>query len=1215
VKELEGRDSDVLLGGRLRIVRRVGEGATGVVYEAFDRERDARVAFKTMSRLDAAGVYRIKNEFRALAHLQHPNLVRLHELFAQNGTWLFTMELVEGERFDRFVRPAGALDEARLVASLVQLFAGVFAIHDSGKLHCDLKPSNVLVEPGGRVVLLDFGLAVGPDAGAAGQTRGDAGVRGTPAYMAPEQAAGEAARVASDYYAVGTMLFEALTGRLPFEGRAGAVLASKQRIEAPHVLELAPLAPLALASLCTQLLKRDPAARPSRALLQDALSSLSGTSFEPITGTRSLPASLLPSDLLGREEELDALREAYRTTLAGRPCVMFLTGESGMGKTALIEAFAAELRAQGEAVVLAGRCHERENVPFKAFDALIDALSRHLRKLPAQDAAALMSREVFALARIFPVLGRVPAVADAPHKHVPDPQDLKRRATEAFSELLGRMRDRSPLVLLIDDLQWIDQDSARFMRAWLANGETPPILMVCVHRSEGAQYSKVLQSVHEAAREHATLEARTLELSALAPQALTALIERLLPEGIDARAVADLAREAHGSPFFAKELARAAPLIGHGAQEMTLADAIALHVTSLPLESQRLMAVLAIAGKPLATAVAFDAAGMSSGAAALDRLRGDQLVRVSFDDGGARTLECYHDKIREQVGSALDALAAREVALGLARALLKLEHADLELLARALELAGLPEQAAMHAVRAAEHAFSLLAFDRAAALYERALAHGQFDHGEQMGLRTARAEALACAGHGERAASAFLEAAELAPAERKHELARRAGEQYLLRGDHDRGRVALAEALRKVGVAFPRNLACALASVTWSRARLRVRGLSYVARGDHAPEALRELELLRTVTHALVRSDFLCAADFSARWLRRALDTGNEIELSRALAWELMFASLMNAPDARVEAIDTACEQLCERLSDRTAMFTLAYARGIHNTMRLARPDDAIAYFDRALELLQAHPSSTTSYDRSWAHAYRAGCLLAQARMREAEESANAHLEEAIARGDHTVSAFLTNVACFCALAADRPEQCRQLVARAASRFRGFEGTLQESLWHIVQPLPALYEGNAYEAWYGAAPQRERFMRTFTGRFMSPGLLEHLGCGIAVAAAKHAETPSERKLLERTAKRLARRARGSHAIAMGAPPEALACLDGDRDRVLALLRVRLQQPISPLSKLMVQRRLGELVGGADGSALIAEADLGLAAGGVVDCARFTATFLAGVELR
>src|SRR5262249_49799591 len=153
---------------------------------------------------------------------------------------------------------------------------------------------------------------------------------------------------------------------------------------------------------------------------------------------------------------------AFEATLRGTPVVLFVSGESGMGKSALCEAFADELRADGRATVLAGRCYERENVPFKGFDALVDDLSRHLRKLSDVDATGVLPREAYALARIFPVLERIAAVAAAPKKEVADPQDLKRRAFDAFGELLGRMRDRAPLVLVLDDAQWLDQDSTRF---------------------------------------------------------------------------------------------------------------------------------------------------------------------------------------------------------------------------------------------------------------------------------------------------------------------------------------------------------------------------------------------------------------------------------------------------------------------------------------------------------------------------------------------------------------------------------------------------------------------------------------------------------------------------------------------------------------------------------------------------------------------------------
>lgn len=156
----------------------------GVVYEAFDAVRRDKVALKTMTRLEAGDVYRLKNEFRALAGVAQPNLVRLHELCADGELWYLTMELVAGERFDRWVRPRkgtsdrhGTLDEARLRSALPALVEVIAAIHAAGQLHRDLKPSNVLVTPEGRVVVLDFGLAIAPEVGSIGQTVADYGLR------------------------------------------------------------------------------------------------------------------------------------------------------------------------------------------------------------------------------------------------------------------------------------------------------------------------------------------------------------------------------------------------------------------------------------------------------------------------------------------------------------------------------------------------------------------------------------------------------------------------------------------------------------------------------------------------------------------------------------------------------------------------------------------------------------------------------------------------------------------------------------------------------------------------------------------------------------------------------------------------------------------------------------------------------------------------------
>jgi hypothetical protein len=749
-----------LASGRLVIRRRMGEGGMGVVYEAYDAERKTQVALKTLSRLNASNVYRLKNEFRALADVHHPNLVALHELFAQDDMWFFTMELVAGVRFDAWVRPEGVLDQARLRAALPQLLSALEAIHGAGKLHRDIKPSNVLVTPEGRVVVLDFGLVAETESGGTGQTVDDRAISGTPEYMSPEQAAGEGATQASDYYAMGVMLFEALTGRLPFEGHSGAILAAKQNGPAPRVSSVRLKGELIedLEALCMQLLEREPARRPAPSAMREAF----GEGEPSTTGGLGRDSSPPDSPLLGRDDARQALRDAYRTALSGTPVALFVSGESGMGKTAVVEAFLRELRAEGEALVLAGRCYERENVPYKGLDPLVDELTRHLRKLTPQRAAALLPRDVFALARVFPVLDRVSVVADAPKKHIADPQALRARAFEAFGELIARIRDRQPLVIFVDDLQWTDRDSVQLVRHLVLHNVPVPILFIGSYRSENAADNALLQSIMEAARSNRAISFRPLALARLEQGALEALALRWLedrsPEGDEDKPgmAQALAREALGSPFLVSVLARAALMLEDSARPPSLDEALAMQVKALPERAERLLSLLALAGEPLPVSVAADAAQLEDGHHEVDLLRTERLARFSSDASGARLLECYHDKIRERVVRSLDAPKTRLLAAQLVRALLATRDADPELLARCLDTAGEHEAAADQAAFAAERAMQTLAFDRAAQLFERALDRCHEDEKRrEHRLRLGLAEALAHGGRGVAAAEAY----------------------------------------------------------------------------------------------------------------------------------------------------------------------------------------------------------------------------------------------------------------------------------------------------------------------------------------------------------------------------------------------------------------------------------------------------------------------------
>ncbi|MBI5482109.1 MAG: serine/threonine-protein kinase PknK, partial [Deltaproteobacteria bacterium] len=332
---------------RFEIIRRLGAGGMGVVYEARDRQHDRRVALKTVLRLPGQELERLRAEFRALQGLRHQNLVALEELHEEGGCCFYTMELVEGTSFVRWVRPPapgrdeGVLDELRLRAALGQLCRGLLALHEAGRVHRDIKPSNILVTAAGRVVLLDFGLATVLTGGADQSLPGQPG--GTVEYMAPEQAAAAYVGTEADWYGVGVVLYEALTGSLPFSGAPLEVMANKQQVDPPPPHVLWPAVPQDLDALCVDLLRFDPSARPrGRRVLARLGVALPGDGEDP--SSTSSHAQVF----VGRERELGVLRRSFADVRRGAAVTVLVHGEAGVGKTTLGRRLAADLLAAAE---------------------------------------------------------------------------------------------------------------------------------------------------------------------------------------------------------------------------------------------------------------------------------------------------------------------------------------------------------------------------------------------------------------------------------------------------------------------------------------------------------------------------------------------------------------------------------------------------------------------------------------------------------------------------------------------------------------------------------------------------------------------------------------------------------------------------------------------------------------------------------------------------
>ena len=274
--QTQGPTVGSLFAGRYLIEHQIGRGGMGTVYAAFDRQVEERVALKLLDTppgRNASALERFRREVRVARRVTHRNAARTFDIGEHAGAHYLTMELVEGTSLDHLLRHEGALPIERATDIARQLSLGLAAAHAAGVIHRDLKPANVLVQTSGRVVITDFGIARQIDDDARVTVEG-MGLIGTPAYMAPEQVSGASIDARADIYALGLILFEMLTGKLPFSEKTPlATAVARLERDAPDPRELAEL-PESLALLVLACLARDPAARPSSAAdLAQALAS------------------------------------------------------------------------------------------------------------------------------------------------------------------------------------------------------------------------------------------------------------------------------------------------------------------------------------------------------------------------------------------------------------------------------------------------------------------------------------------------------------------------------------------------------------------------------------------------------------------------------------------------------------------------------------------------------------------------------------------------------------------------------------------------------------------------------------------------------------------------------------------------------------------------------------------------------------------------------
>jgi len=1257
------RDFELSLPERFVLRRQIGSGGMGVVYDAYDRKRRARVALKTLRHLDPQRLYSFKQEFRALQDLQHENLARLDELLEHEGEWFYVMEFIDGVDILSYVRASGqdvseqpgfeptmesdmvgvddivrsdkatraspaattrdaasVYDEGKLRACMRQLAQAVATLHTAGKVHRDIKPGNVLVDKSGRVVLIDFGLVTSRGEATSSSDRG--GVAGTAAYMAPEQALAKVSP-ASDWYSFGLVLYEALVGTRAYKGSMLEMLMDKQQFSPPRPNVLVPDVAEDLEALCLELIQREPSMRPKAQRILERLGGVTGDQPTATFSTSSAVSQFVP--FVGREAERALLRKAFENSLQGRPVVRFIHGASGMGKTELVRQFAREVLAeQPEAVILEGRCYERESVPYKAFDGIADRLSRYMDGLSDVEAAQLLPLRAGLLPSLFPILRRVEAIATAPfpRRGELDPQELRVRMFGAFRELMQKLSDRRPVVLCIDDFQWTDSDSLSLLSELLTEPEAPCVFLVATLRTRSGLQPALaeVQTMGGATVEHMRLG----RLPRDDGEKLASLLLPGLGEGQRQR-IKQIAKEADGHPLFIQELTRHVASDGPAEEPARLGDVLWTRVSRLPEQARHVLELISVAGAPVTRETVAYAARVPP--QELTGLIG--LLRVAHLSraGGAREtdmIETYHDRVRYAVLARLDEDRRVELhgrlAIALARA--GADGTDPHQLVRHLQAAKKPDQAFRYAIDAATQAEGAMAFEHAVGLYRTALRLAPGDSEERHGLQIALGAALLNAGRGDEGAEVLLAAAETDDEDTRISCRCRAAERLFIGGHAGRGRVVLQQLLDELGERLPATTRQALLSLLWNRFILRVRGLRWRRRRaqDIPARQLTRIDILRTVATGLIMVDTIAGASFDSRALLAALRVGEEHRIGLSLAQQATYLATVG-PRARKRSANLASQmhRIAARNDDGLLKAWASMSEGAtaYFAGDLSASDEA---FVQAESDFVEHTRGST-FEIGQTHLFQLFTLRHAGELNEMRHRAERFLRDARRRGDRYAETNLRRAIMPLWLAADDLEKAESELD-SLGQIPEQASDYQVHTWYSMETMAelSLYQGEPELGLEVLEPVFKKMQRTFLVRIeIIKTISSWLHARLLLAAAANGRNAKKlRRKARRITRKLGRGATPYHRVPALLLWAALSAQGGHKRQAIDYLGQAMDSAIAANMQLHGAAACyfrGKLLGGDAGAGLIERAEQWLEEQGVVNKEQMLEIVAPGIVLR
>ncbi len=642
---------------RFKRVRLLGEGGMGQVFEAVDLRKSIRLALKTLTRHDAASALRFKREFREITRLSHPNLVRLHDLVIDEDEIFYTMELIEGVDVLSYAMPqwwrwpvtgnaAMAIDTTEMVffdvtevleepagpvegidadrwpicpletirPLLGQLVDVLEILHQRGIVHRDLKPANILIEPSGRLKLLDFGVA--HFMGDAVKMNESGLIIGTPDFMAPEQLTDGPIGAWTDLYALGALLHLMLTGQRPYPGDAWRRVLAGERLEPPHLDDRLPKP---WGQVCAGLLSHDPEHRPTIQELRLALD---------LPGAPQGPSWLNCGDtfdLIGRTRELARIDAAEALAASGQFCALLISGEAGIGKTALLKAALLKARARG-VEALQGHCARRESAAFRAFDDLLDRLAVHLKALDPVALHPLLPL-VSAASADFPALVFALDKSAAPT----GPASTPEAAAQRLAALLEAIAHDQPLMIALEDLHWADEPSVALLRALIERAPAGVALVMTATDSNVDPSHPLWPLLHPDEGDTAPVD--LLALGPLTKTTARRLIEQIVGAPASQAYVEAIHAHTHGNPFFILQLALSPQTCAEPTSPLPSLDALLqTRVDALSPPARVVLEIAAVTGGLTTDLMLRRISGLSPDAfdLAMDELWRERMVRPAF---------------------------------------------------------------------------------------------------------------------------------------------------------------------------------------------------------------------------------------------------------------------------------------------------------------------------------------------------------------------------------------------------------------------------------------------------------------------------------------------------------------------------------------------------------------------------------------------------------